>query len=121
MVAVVSVALTAILSLRAPGAGKGPTRFLTEPTGGGVLVCRITSATSEPRRVRVEALDPDGVATSDSGPFRLEGGATYLSSGGVDARRCRFTVDGNPVGLRAHGLVMTPQGEARSLPPRPSR
>lgn len=94
-------------------------RFETDPlpSGDGVLVCRITSDASEPRRVRVEAVDERGTATFDSGVFALAGGATFLSSGGLEAARCRFSVEGTARGLRAHGVVVMPDGSARSLPP----
>ncbi len=94
-------------------------RFETDalPAGDGVLVCRITSDTSEPRRVRVEAIDERGTSTFDSGVFALAGGATFLSSGGLEAERCRFSVEGAARGLRAHGVVVMPDGSAWSLPP----
>lgn len=98
-------------------------RFETDslPAGDGVLVCRITSDTSEPRRVRVEAIDDRGTATFDSGVFALAAGATFLSSGGLEAARCRFSVEGVARGVRAHGVVVMPDGSARSLPPAPVR
>ncbi len=93
--------------------------FVTEPPGPwgpGVLVCRIASEASVGRRVRVEALDRVGTATLDSGSFLLAPGATYLSSGGVDARRCRFSLDGEAGGLVAYGLVVSADGEI-PIPP----
>jgi len=87
------------------------------PEAAAALVCRVTNEARDGRRLRVEALDAAGRTTSDTGPFVLEPGATYLSSGGLAARRCRFTVEGDPRGVRAHGLVLSPHGGVLSLPP----
>lgn len=91
-------------------------RFETAKGPPGALVCRIENGASVPRRVRVEALDGRGHVAADSGVFRLEAGASYLSGGGSVARRCRFTVD-ERVGLRAHGLVISSEGGVESLVP----
>ncbi|MDG2303154.1 MAG: hypothetical protein P8R42_00645 [Candidatus Binatia bacterium] len=95
--------------------------FVTEAISGtrGVLVCRITSDAREERVVRVEALDHVGMATTDSGRFRLAAGATYLATGGVEARRCRFTVVGPVAGVRAHGLVLATGSRPVSVSPAP--
>ncbi len=116
MVTIAEIVLVACLS-----SATGTSRFLTEPRvhpDAGVLVCRITSDASAGRSVRVEALDGAGAPTFDSGPFTLSAGATFLSSGGVEARRCRFSVEGEVRGVRAHGLLMSSEGQATSLPPK---
>lgn len=119
MSSVAGVVLVALLSTSVAAR-----RFETEPIEAApiegapeVLVCRITSEAPEERVVRVEALDHAGIATTDSGRFRLAAGATYLSTGGVEARRCRFTVVGSTVGLRAHGLVLASGGIPVSFSP----
>lgn len=116
MIAAVAVAALSM------GVASGGARheFATElPAGplGGVLVCRITSQVGAAPWVRVQALDAAGRATTDSGSFRLESGATFLSSGGLDARRCRFTVEGDPTGVRAHGLIVSEGRAIASLAP----
>jgi len=102
----------------------GAMRFSTEPfdpRGRATLVCRMSNEADAGRRVRVEALDDAGHATFDSGPFTLAGGASFVIGGGVEARRCRFTVVGEIAGVRAHGLVVSPGAGAVSLVPRPER
>ena len=101
-----------------------PLRFSTEPfepRGGATLVCRILNEADDERRVRVEALDARGSRTHDSGSFPLAAGASYASGGGVEARRCRFTVQGDPSGVRAHGLIVSPALGVVSLAPKRER
>lgn len=102
----------------------GAMRFSTEPfdpRGRSTLVCRMSNEADAGRRVRVEALDRAGEATFDSGPFTLAGGASFVVGGGLEARRCRFTVVGEIAGVRAHGLVLSPGAGAVSLVPTPVR
>ena len=100
-----------------------PQRFVTDPlsAGDGALVCRITSEARGARRVRVEAIDRRGGTTFDSGVFTLAAGATFLAGAGLHAKRCRFSVEGEARGLRAHGLVVSADGRTRSLTPLASR
>lgn len=111
-----------VVAPTAPAAG--PVRFATdarERRSAGVLVCRMRSEALQERWVRVEAVDAGGRTVMDSGRFRLAAGASYVTSGGRTAARCRFTVEGDARGLRAHGLVFAGGGPPRSLVPRPLR
>lgn len=113
-----AVAILALSTIATAGVSRH--HFVTEVPAGplrGILVCRITSDAGEAPRVRVQALDAAGRATSDSGSFRLERGATFLSSGGIDARRCRFTVEGDPTDVRADGLIVSEGRANASLVP----
>lgn len=116
MLGILALVLMVALPVTAVSAPTVSSQFVTAPIVEGALVCRIANEASGPRRVRVEALGPTGRPEVDSGAFRLQGGASYVTGGGVGARRCRFTVD-DPSGLRAHGLVLSSDGSVESLPP----
>lgn len=108
--------LVSLLVVAAPR----PARFVTEGRPWpiqGALVCRITSEARDERWVRVEAVDRQGRAVFDSGRFRLGPGASFVTSRGWAADRCQFTVEGDPQGVRAHGLLLGSAGEPLSLPP----
>jgi hypothetical protein len=120
-----ALALAAISALILPDPAAATTSsFATEPASPaaqGTLVCRLVNDAADARRVRVRAIDALGRSTFDSGLFRLAAGASWISGAGVGARRCLFTVEGDVVGLHGHGLLLSPDEGAVSLPPRAVR